>query len=126
MFCVDADADRTKTAEFAVASTPALLFFWDGGKPLILRRPDFDDDIKCECEQSPDSEAFQRSHHCFSLHACLPPILLLTPFAVLHANVFHSAPRATVVGPIGAPDVLALVRQARETGESGRPILHCV
>ena len=42
---VDADRERSKCIELNLACPPALIFYWDG-KPLTLRRPDWDDDVK--------------------------------------------------------------------------------
>ena len=44
---LDADNERRKCIDLALVSTPALLFYWDG-QPVTIRRPEWDDDIKCK------------------------------------------------------------------------------
>ena len=47
MIYINAEEDRAKCIELGVASPPALVFYFDG-KPITIRRPEWDDDIKCK------------------------------------------------------------------------------
>jgi hypothetical protein len=44
-FAVDAAQEQERAWEAGVVSTPAFLFYWDG-QPVLVRRPDWDDDNK--------------------------------------------------------------------------------
>ena len=45
VFIVDADIERSCCTKLGIHCTPALLFLWNG-KPLTVRRPNWDDDVK--------------------------------------------------------------------------------
>lgn len=45
LFLVDASEERDHTWEAGVVTTPALTFYWDG-EPVLVTRPDWEDDYK--------------------------------------------------------------------------------